>query len=84
MFYYILTDHVIRWIRAHPGWHRTDQQGSRIVCPQVQKIGFLAALLPDRPSHITKCPICKLQLGHVESIPNTRDDQGEYRWPTVV
>lgn len=84
MFYCILTEHIIRWIKTHPGWHRTDQQGHRIICPQERVVGYLVAELHDRPNHITKCPICKARLGHVEAIPDNQNDKGEYRWPTVV
>lgn len=81
---FVLTDHVVNWLRMHPKWHRTDQQGQRIVCPFVKPGAFLAEVLHERPSHVGKCPLCKMHLGHVEQILDDRDHPGEFRWPVAV
>jgi len=81
---FVLTDHVVSWLKIHPQWHRTDQQGQRIVCPFVKPGAYLAEPLHDRPSHVTKCSLCKMHLGRAELILDDQNHRGEFRWPAAV
>lgn len=80
---YVMSQHLVEWFARHPKDHRTDQQGTRIICPTKQKFGHPAAELQARPSHITKCPFCQTHLGHVQPIID-QDHQGEWQWQTVA
>lgn len=84
MMAYVLSEYLLRWFKQHPKNHRTDQQGTRIVCPTAQKFGHPATTLQARPSHITKCPFCQSRLGHVQPILDDQDHTGEYQWPTAA
>ena len=84
MMAYVWTEHVVVWFKRHPGRHRTDQQGQRIVCPTEQPLGYPASALGTRPSHFTKCPFCNSHLGHAELILDDPGHNKEWQWSTAA
>ncbi len=80
---FVLSEYIESWFKNHPGHHRTDQQGNRIVCPIQHRSGYPAEPLHDRPSKTSRCTICHAHLGHAQLIID-RDHPGEYQWPNAL
>lgn len=97
---FVTGTHLDQWFADNPGFHRTDQQGQRMICPKRQPLGYPIVALTHRASRTTLCPHCLAKLEKAfplqvaERLPGSKQlpprlyigpaEKGELGWRTVA